>query len=313
MFFSGFADEAAGDIDGQIEAIQELGWDRIELRQLNGRPVHDLPPEEIEHVATRLEAAGIRANAIGSTIANWSRSILAPMDDSVAEARRCIALMKRLGCPQVRIMSFAILRDRPPDRQEVRERVRRLRELTRLFSDAGLEALHENCENYGGMGSVFTRELLDGVPGLRLVFDTANPATMADRSQPPPHPRQSSWKFYREVRDRIAHVHIKDGIFIRESAEAGAVFPEARYTWPGEGHGDILRILMDLIATGYDGGFSIEPHLRSVFHAPNAAGPGSDAREVFVDYGRRFMALHHEAVLRSPAPAPTMHKQSRIT
>ena len=34
MYFTGFADEAASDIDGQIRATKELGWQFIESRSI---------------------------------------------------------------------------------------------------------------------------------------------------------------------------------------------------------------------------------------------------------------------------------------
>ncbi len=296
LFLTGFADEAANDIAGQIRATHALGWDRLEARNVDGQNLNDLSEADFDRTAGALEASGVRVNCLGSTIANWAKSIHAPFDETLQEIARAIPRMQRLRIPQVRIMSYAILRDRSPEQQEEGERVRRIREVRRRFADAGLEALHENCANYGGMGPAFTRRLLEGVPGLRLVFDTGNPVTTENYELPEPRPRQSAWMFYREVRPAIAHVHIKDGIFVRERREK--IFDDARYTWPGEGHGDVLRILIDLLETGYRGGLSIEPHLAQVFH--DADGKVSDQVrfDTYVGYGRRFEALVDEARAR---------------
>ena len=35
MYFTGFADEAATGIDGQIEAVYALGWSNIEARNID--------------------------------------------------------------------------------------------------------------------------------------------------------------------------------------------------------------------------------------------------------------------------------------
>ena len=80
--------------------------------------------------------------------------------------------MQRLGTRFVRVMSFK------PDDEEATlpaEVVRRVREVTALFLDAGLQPVHENCMNHGGMSWRHALELLDAVPGLQWVFDTANP------------------------------------------------------------------------------------------------------------------------------------------
>lgn len=287
MFLTGFADEAATDLAGQIRATQALGWRHIEARAIDGVNIHDLPDETFDRVCGQLADAGITINAFGSTIANWGRRITDPFEPDLEAARRAIARMQRLGVRMIRIMSYAVLEERAPDDQMVEERVRRLRELTALFLDNGITPLHENCMNYGGMGWRYTLTLIERVPGLRLVFDTGNPVFAADRMRSEPWPRQSSWEFYSHVREHVVHVHVKD---CRWDGELGRPV----YTWPGEGDGDVRRILADLLARGYDGGISIEPHVAAVFHDPNHAADAQTRFDSYVEYGRRLARLLHE-------------------
>jgi sugar phosphate isomerase/epimerase len=281
MYFTGFADEAASDIEGQIKATRTLGWTCIEARNVNGKNLHDLADADFDAVCAKLQAAGVTINCFGSAIANWGKKIDEPFDSSLAEARRAIPRMQTLGTRLIRIMSFAV---RPEADQMEAERFRRLRELQTMFTGEGLTPVHENCMNYGGMSWEHTLKLIDNVPGLKLVFDTGNPIFTDDRRQPPPYPKQSAWEFYEHVRDHIAYVHIKDGTW--DTRENKAVF-----TFPGEGHGDIPRIVADLKARGYDGGFSIEPHLAVVAHDPTITSPDSIRFANYVEYGRRFMAI----------------------
>jgi sugar phosphate isomerase/epimerase len=283
MYLTGFADEAAADIEGQIRATKELGWSRMESRNINGRNIHDISDAEFDAVCAALDRAGVSVNCFGSAIANWGKSILEPFDSSLAEARRAIPRMKRLGTVLIRIMSFAVLKDRGPEDQMAEERFRRLRELQKMFSDEGLIPVHENCMNYGGMGWQYTLRLLENVPGLRLVFDTGNPVFSEDRSKKPPYPMQSSWEFYSHVRDFVEYVHIKDG---RIGPDGKAVF-----TFPGEGDGDVERIVEDLLRRGYDGGFSIEPHLAVVHHDPSVTSKAEIMHRNYVEYGRRMEAM----------------------
>ena len=109
MYFTGFADEAASDIDGQIRATRELGWSHIEARNVDGTNIHDLSDEAFDVVYGKLQDAGVKINCFGSTIANWGKSILDPFDATLAEARRAVPRMQKLGTELVRIMSFAIL------------------------------------------------------------------------------------------------------------------------------------------------------------------------------------------------------------
>ena len=56
-----------------------------------------------------------------------------------------------------------------------------VREVTKMFTDAGLTPVHENCMDYGGMSSAHALEMLEKCPGLKRVFVTANPIFNADR------------------------------------------------------------------------------------------------------------------------------------
>lgn len=284
MYYTGFADEASRGLDGQIAATKELGWNCIESRAIDGVNIHDLSDADFDVAAGKLEDAGIQVNCFGSAIANWAKKITDPFDSSLAEARRAIPRMQRLGTKLIRIMSFARLDDREPDDQMEDERFRRVRTLTQMFLDAGIQPVHENCMNYGGMGWPFTLRLLENVPGLKLVYDTGNPVFTDDKAKPKPYPKQSSWEFYSHVRDFIAYVHIKDGVFDHATGKT-------TYTWPGKGDGDVVRIVEDLIARGYDGGFSMEPHMALVFHDANVTAQAQAMHDNYVEYGRRFMAI----------------------
>jgi sugar phosphate isomerase/epimerase len=125
-------------------------------------------------------------------------------------------------------------------------------------------------------------------PAFALAFDTGNPVFTFDRRGAPPYALQSAWEFYKNVRPFIRHVHIKDGVYVGPS---DGLFPMTRYTWPGEGNGDVLRIVSDLKASGYDGFLSIEPHMQTVFHEGSGRSPEEERSATYVEYGRRLMDL----------------------
>jgi sugar phosphate isomerase/epimerase len=287
MYLTGFADEAADSLAGQIRATRALGWKNIEARSVDGVNIHDLPEEKFEGVRRELDAAGIRVNCLGSTIANWGRKVDEPFEQSLEAVDRAVRRMKLLGTRLVRIMSYAVLLDADgralPDQQE-EERFRRLREIVRRFTGAGITPVHENCLNYGGMSAEHTLRMLENVPGLELVFDTGNPPLTPDFGRPFPYPMQNSWDFYRAVKDRIAYVHIKD-------ARRDPVSKEEVYTFPGEGDGHVVRIVEDLLKSGYDGGFSMEPHMAVVFHDASVRSADDARFENYVEYGQRFMKI----------------------
>jgi sugar phosphate isomerase/epimerase len=287
MFLTGISDEAGKAIETQIRAHQELGWTEMELRDVikadgTADNLHNIPDEDFRRVEKAVKDAGMHVYCFSSRIANWGKQIDKPFDSSLEEARRAIPRMKVLGTKYIRIMSFAVRKDH--DDQMEQERFRRLRELKKMFDDEGLTVVHENCMNYGGMGAPFTLRLIENVPGLKLVFDTGNPVFTDDRSKPKPWPKQSSWEFYRAVREHIIYVHIKDGVWDEKEQKT-------KFCFPGEGEGDVVHILHDLKKSGYKGGISIEPHMGAVYHDPNSSCPDDKQYTTYVEYGRRMKRI----------------------
>lgn len=282
----GIGDEAAETLDGQIAALHELGWNHLEARgmALPGFPkanFHDLPDVAFDLACQTLAAGKINVYCFGSTIMNWAKTVNDPFEITLAEVRRCIPRMQKLGAKYVRIMSF-----KPGEYENTIPPVviERVREVTARFLGAGIQPVHENCMNYGGMGARFTLELIMQVPGLKLVFDTANPIFNADRSKTRPWPKQDPWEFWRQVKPYVAHLHVKD-------ARWNPARNDADYTFPGEGDGAVRRILADAFASGYDAGISIEPHVAVVFHDASVKSDEGAMRQSFVRYGRQLENL----------------------
>ncbi len=279
MYLTGFADEAAKDLATQIKATKEIGWTQISARGVNGANIHELPQDEFGKVADQLDAEGITIPEFGSLIGNWGKKITSDFDITLAEVERAIPRMQRLGTKLIRIMSYA--QELWGEDQQEEERFRRLREIHTRFADAGLQAIHENCMNWGGFSAEHTLRLVEEVPGLKLVFDTANPVFQLDRAKPEPFPWQDPLEFYNKVKEHVVHVHIKDCT----NPPAGETEPE-KYTLPGDGQGKVREILTTLKDDGYTGGLAIEPHVATVFHAVDGQEPDwQQCYDSYVEYG----------------------------
>ena len=284
MKLMGIGDEAASSIDGQIQATWELGWKYIEMRavEVPGHPkanFHEISEAAFDVAAHKLEAAGLHVYCFGSAVMNWAKKVEDPFETTLAELNRALPRMKRLGTKYIRIMSFKPEDDAYKTPPEV---FRRVGTVTKMCLDAGVQPLHENCMNYGGMSWQHALELLDKCPGLKWLFDTANPIFNPDRSKPKPWPKQDPWEFWTHLRDHTAHIHIKDATW-------NPAKNDADYNWPGEGQGRIRDILKDAFARGYDAGISIETHMVSVFHDAKAQSTNEQAmQDNFVEYGQRL-------------------------
>ena len=290
MVLAGFTDEAADSVDGQLQAADRLGWKWMEARNVDGINVHDLGESEFEAFRSALERAGVGVCCLGSSIANWGKSVDEDFAASMTVAMKAAERMQALGTRLVRIMSYRILFDaqgNPLADQKKRQRFERLAELCAVFTERGITPVHENCLNYGGMGVANALELLSEVPGLRLVFDTGNPALTPDFSKPRPWPNQDALESWLALRDNVVHIHVKDGW--RDPASG-----EETYAYPGEGRASVREILKDCIDRAYSGWLSIEPHMAVVYHDPSVSSPAGKREAVFVEYGRRL-----ETMLRS--------------
>ena len=295
MKLTGFADEAAPDLATQIKATQELGWQYISARGIDGKNMHDLSDSEFDTARGQLEDAGIRIAEFGSLIGSWSKNIKSDFALTLDEVDRAIPRMQQLGTNIVRVMSYA---QQPwGENQYEQERFRRLRAITARFSQAGITTAHENCMNWGGFSSGHTLRLVEEVPGLKLIFDTGNPVFQRDRSCDPlalpsvarsegeksssdSYPWQDAWQFYQAVREHIIHIHIKD---CRHPLNDDV---EPEYVFPGDGQAYIPAIIDDLKKSDYQGFIAIEPHVGTVFHAKADDVDWAQCYQSYIDYGK---------------------------
>lgn len=277
MFLSGIADEAGQDLKTQIRAHQELGWKHIELRTIDGTCVTDIDDAAFDDLAGRLADTDLQVSCIGAQLANWARPIDTDFEIDVAELKRAIPRMQRLGVRFIRCMSYPNS-DPPLSEEDWKSRVlKRMKRLTQIAEAEDVVLVHENCHGWASQSAETTNEFLAEInsPNMKLVFDTGNPICSG----------QNVWELYRALRENIVYVHIKD----YKPAEGGAEGVTACF--PGEGAGYVPEIIGDLLQTGYDGGFSIEPHITSVIHLDQTAEDPELGFRTYVEYGGKLESL----------------------
>lgn len=282
MFFSGISDEAGRDIDTQIKAHKELDFGYMELRLVDGENITAIMDAKFDEVCDKVAEAGLKVSCFGSAIANWARPITCDPAIDIEDLKRAIPRMRRLGAPFIRVMSYPNDKDQPlPENEWRNEAIRRMKGLARLAEDGGITLAHENCSGWGGLSAENSNILLGEVnsPALKVVFDTGNPVSYG----------QDSWEYYQTVYSDIVYVHIKD---IKK------VNGEDVYVYCGEGDGCVREVVGDLLAKGYDGGFSIEPHLAAVIHTGQQANSADQLYQTYTEYGRRLRKIVEEAGAR---------------
>jgi len=269
---AGLTDEAAASLDGQLAAVRTLGWTALELRSVDGTALADLPRDEVRTLARRLAASGTGVVCLASRIGNWARPITSDFAQDLRELRVLEEYAHLLDCRRIRVMSYP--NDGLPEEEWGRRAVERLHLLTDRAERAGLTLLHENCAGWAGADAERALRLLAEVdsPALRLLFDTGNGVPYGYRAA----------ELLRPLLPYVDHVHVKDAV--RDATG------ETAYTLPGDGEAEVRTCLRLLAEAGYDGAYSIEPHLALRPHE-GLARPGEDAADLFVRAGRRLAEL----------------------
>ena len=262
---SGFADEIDPDLQTQCDVLTELGIRYVEFRSAWDINVLNLDDGQIDEVVRILTRNNLSVSAIGSPIGKINIE-----DDFTAHLTRmdrALTVARKLNAPYIRVFSFFLRPDQPPavHRDEV---IRRMRVLADMAHTAGVVLLHENEKQIFGDVPDRVLDIVESVnlPSLKLAWDAANfvqvgvtPFTEA----------------YPILRPHTAYIQIKDAVMA-----TGDVVPA------GEGDGQLRDTIRALATDGFDGFFSMEPHLGSAHHLGGFSGP-----ENFIRATRAFTAI----------------------
>lgn len=245
---SGFADEIAPDLQEQCATLDELRIRYIEFRSAWGRNVLDLDDDRLGQAQQILKEHGISMSSVGSPIGKVG--IHDDFEEHLRRFDRALQVAERFGAPYIRLFSFFIPGGDDPasHRDEV---LRRMRALADRAKGRDVVLLHENEKEIYGDVPARCLDIVESVgsPQLRLIWDAANYV-------------QCGVVPHTEGFDMLApyldYVHVKDA-----RAADGSVTPA------GEGDGQVRETIRALRDRGFEGFFSMEPHLA---HAAKMGG-----------------------------------------
>jgi len=237
---SGFADEISADLDEQITTLGAESIRYLELRSVWGTNVADLENGEVRRIATELAARGIGVSSIGSPIGKIP--IDQPLAPELERLRRVCEIAEQLKTTTIRVFSFFMPKSQDPSthRNEVLDR---MAAMTAIAKGHQMVLAHENEKEIYGDIPERCVEILRHVdsPFLRSTFDAANFVQCGVRPYS---------EAYEPLRPYLCYVQIKDA-----RSQDGKVVPA------GKGDGQLRETLAQLARSGFDGFFSLEPHL----------------------------------------------------
>lgn len=262
---SGFADEIDADLDTQCDVLDELGIRFLELRSAWDVNVLDLTDEQVAVVRRTLASHDIQVSSIGSPIGKIP--VEGDFDAHLERMARAVLVARELGAPYIRVFSFFLTPEQDPadHRDEV---VGRMAALASVAEAGGVVLLHENEKEIFGDTPARVHDIVTSVdsPALRLAWDPANYVQCGVVPFP---------EAYDLLRPYTDYIQIKDALLA-----TGEVVPA------GAGDGRLRETVRALAADGFDGFFSMEPHLASAHHLGGFSGP-----ENFIRATRAFVAL----------------------
>jgi sugar phosphate isomerase/epimerase len=249
---SGFADEISPDLTEQCEVASGLGLKYIEVRSAWDVNILDLSADQLATMKKTLSAYGMRVSSIGSPIGKIF--IDEDFGPHLERMRHAAEVAHELDAPYIRIFSFFIRPGEDPagHRAEV---IDRMRALVRVAEEADLILLHENEKEIYGDVPARCLDLIRSVgsPYLKLAWDPANFVQVGVRPYSDGYPK---------LRPHLEYVQIKDAL-----AADGTVVPA------GRGDGEVAETIRALRHDGFDGFFSLEPHLALGHATGGYSGP----------------------------------------
>lgn len=236
---SGFADEIDERLDEQIRVLKKLNMRYLECRGVDGKPLISYSLAEAEKIKQKLDHAGIRLSAVGSSIGKIG--ITEDFGPHFQLFCHTVEIAKLMETRNIRMFSFFIPQGQEPTqyRDEV---MRRLDALTDYAVKKNIVLLHENEKEIYGDTAPRCLEIMERFYGdhFQAVFDFANFVQCG----------QDTLEAWELLKPYISYIHVKDA-----RKTDGTVVPS------GMGDGNVEAILRELKASGYSGFLSLEPHL----------------------------------------------------
>lgn len=261
---SGFSDEISPDLEEQAALVTTLGMTHLELRSAWGTNVLDLDADQLGRARQILDDHGLKVSSIGSPLGKIF--IDEDFGPHLDRARHAVDVAHHFGAPYIRIFSFFIRPGDDPDdhRDEV---LRRMRALADVAEQGDVVLLHENEKEIYGDVPRRCVDILESVgsPNLRAAWDAANFVQVGVRP---------FTEGFAAIRPYLEYVQIKD-----------AHLADGEVVAAGRGDGEVVETIRALREDGFDGFFSLEPHLSAAHSLGGFSGPDlfTEAWQAFTD------------------------------
>ena len=249
---SAFSDEAGASADQQINALLRAGLRFIDIRNIDGHNITELPIEQAKIVKSKLDDHGIQMQMMGSPVGKIQVDDELLLD--IDKLNHLGEMAPIFGCGAVRMFSYYNKSELSHDEWR-KHTVERLETLRDRAEKMGLILYHENERHIFG-------DLTDDVETLadlrnanfKLIFDFDNYQQSGE----------DVWATWLRLADRTDAIHLKDST------------QDNRHVPVGQGNGQVEKILADAVARNWSGPLTLEPHLT---HSQSVVSTGPSGQQ----------------------------------
>lgn len=244
-FYDHIRDISRQEEISMTEALREarsLGVELLEVSQNNllGRE------DELGH---ELSYAGLGISSIPSYFDFGRNTDVDRQSEPVLEAARFLGADKLLVIP-----GFFAPGDGPEERErQTKSMIDCINRLADKAAGYGVSLVIEDFDSdrVSYCSAQEMRRFLDGCPGLSCCFDTGNFRYAAG----------DELEAYELLKDRIAHVHLKDRAYTQQNDEYGITAADGQKLYPcpvGNGDLNLAEVMSRLKRDGYTGVYTVE-------------------------------------------------------
>lgn len=195
-----FADEAATELNGQIEALKRNGISLLEIRGVDGENIKEISYEKIKEIHKRLKENDISVWSVGSPVGKYDPT--KDFDKQLDEFKRLCEYAGILECERIRMFSFF-----SKDESVVFDRLDKFCKA----APSNIIMCHENEKGIFGDMYEDCVKIHKEFPRIKAVFDPANFVQC----------EVDTLKAWESLCPYVDYMHIKDAMKDKRVVRAG--------------------------------------------------------------------------------------------
>ena len=238
-------DEITQDFDLALEIALKYGLDGVEVRSVDELGPFEWTDELVDKMKMKADAAGLEICCISSPFFKCEIDDKEEIERQYESLRRCVKHAKVLGTKLIRGFTFW---DKGGFEERIPEIAAYFDEVIKILDEADMVMVLENDPGVYAGNAARVSNIIDviGSPRIQALWDPGNEVYDPDGVTPYP-------AGYELVKDKMAHVHLKDSAVVDGKA-AGVPVSKGDVDFEGQ----FRRLIQD----GYEGYVALETHYR---------------------------------------------------